>query len=1139
MAEDRIELVLDIKARGASGVTNEVKKLEGSFKDIESELRRLSSAGSGFGNTTRQQIAALRQSLIQLQSQAQASGKTLTNLEGRGIGTKNPKLIAVENDTGKQLAAERKLYQEQVALGKQHIADMKAQAAEEAAVARKKYQEQVALGNLFVKEMKEQEKQKKQDQAASASKLTGLLGTAGFIGLNATKAFATILDPVKAKGIIAPQIAEIGSAIGDLFGSTFGQIFGKLGDSVGKLIEVVLDTIGTVFRTGLKLVAGIFQGFFISLISSTITGPLGIILGLFGGLITGIVQAFSSLIKDVVDIISNLMGAITSLISAGLKIVQSIFEGVVSFISDLWHGFWTGLKDVAELSLKAVQDIASLAFDQLTKGFEEFVQSEKLAAKSFVNIIDTVDQFGGSFKAGTEATRQLGNELGVTFARGMEETQKAIFDVTSAGYDLADAQKVLTATGQLATAGQGDFAQVTKTTLDVLKNYKIGVDDINGVTKLLFGGSNVARATLDATSAALENILPAAANAKIGLLEVLTAFSAISQGIGANKAGISLSRIIQALQDPTAGEAKYMKELGIQTKTVGQDGVARLRPLLDILKDIFANKNVDFRKLFGTIQSVRGVEVIRSNFDDIEKIQGRITKQADSLGVAVEGQQGTFAFLLEKLVRIGQVIRENIAGGFAEVFRGPLQSLLPLFQQLEEALNGPNVKKFFEQFLEFVDPIINAFINPLSEGLKSIVSLIEGGDFSSIFKSEGVIAFRDAIVQTVEDIFLLPSALNSVFNIFGTIKTVAIAIYDNAISPMINLIKDPKNFDALVQTFVQIKELAIGIGTIIKNSFSDPTLFRKNFDTFAGAFVSIISKIGEFLIATLKDAFSIVVDFFVAALGARLKENVGQLFSGVFLSVAKGLGKAGIDLKKDDPGSFLAAQLESLSKVFGSVSAEVNPDTRERQKRDADLNKDKILDVFNDTTGGDVQASKKSFIDNANGFTNSGSPLSSDFLGKLFDNLVARSGGGGHQANFDVLQQALRDTASELRIQNEQSAALSRLGDSNFLSNTKERGSKLLGDIGDIGGSAFDQLKNDNNLGDQFLQRAVQPPKAPADFGKQLLDNSNQQTDLLKQAVDQLRALRSTQGSNAPSIPIGGTVIFGSGIPLGDANAEN
>lgn len=155
---------------------------------------------------------------------------------------------------------------------------------------------------------------------------------------------------------------------------------------------------------------------------------------------------------------------------------------------------------------------------------------------------------------------------------GPEALAKAMFLVESAGFHGAAGLTVMNAAAQGAKVGGVDATLVADGLTTAMIDYHYAADQANTVTSKLVQTVALGKTNMGDLSSSLSNVLPFAANLKIGFNDIMGAMATMtSQGIDAARASTMLKFGIMALANETPAGSDALTAIGITTQQVVAD----------------------------------------------------------------------------------------------------------------------------------------------------------------------------------------------------------------------------------------------------------------------------------------------------------------------------------------------------------------------------------------------------------------------------------------------------------------------------------------------------------------------------------------------------------------------------------------
>ena len=147
---------------------------------------------------------------------------------------------------------------------------------------------------------------------------------------------------------------------------------------------------------------------------------------------------------------------------------------------------------------------------------------------------------------------------------GLAQTMVAI---ERSGVGAANAVGVLNTAAKLSAAHLGEQGQSANVVTSVMNAY--GAANISAAASgdILAKGAETSKLTVDDLSASLGRALPAAAQLGVSFKDLIAAEAAMSkEGLSAGQAGMSLFRILSAIESPSSTGAKALAQLGISAQ---------------------------------------------------------------------------------------------------------------------------------------------------------------------------------------------------------------------------------------------------------------------------------------------------------------------------------------------------------------------------------------------------------------------------------------------------------------------------------------------------------------------------------------------------------------------------------------------
>ena len=411
-------------------------------------------------------------------------------------------------------------------------------------------------------------------------------------------------------------------------------------------------------------------------------------------------------------------------------------------------------------------------------------------------LVSAAAKFPGEIRKGTEAFEQLeqaARKTGATTEFTATQSAEALNFLAMAGFNAEQSIAALPGVVDLATAANVDLGTATDVATDSLGAFGLMSKDAAQLGINLARVNDVIAKTTTSANTTVETLfetikdgapVATAAGASIETFAALAGELA-NAGIKGTRAGTTLKNMFLTISAPTAGAAKILGRLGVQTRDANGD----MLDIVDVLGSL--NKSLDG---LGTAERA-GV---------LEGIFGKIP----IAGVNVLLQSGT-----ERLKDYRKEL-EGASGAsskMASVMRDTLQGRL---NSLSSAIEGVKISIFSMNEGPLAD-----IIDKMTEWVRANESLIAseiGGFLSMVFENFGAIASAIGdIAVGVGSIFALSLALKAVAAVLGIINLVMAA---NPI--VLGIMAAVLAVGLLIAAFTEVGDYLSAIGSGIADAFS-------------------------------------------------------------------------------------------------------------------------------------------------------------------------------------------------------------------------------------------------------------------------------------------------------------------------------
>lgn len=800
---DEIKLVIKMEGRGVTQLKGTVDQLKESLKLLARE--------PGISNNQRQQVAGLRRDLEGLINAQARYGKTVQSV--------NATLFSANKSGGN------------VRYGAVGTAALRASEAQKAEVAERR-----RLAIL------ERVAQKEREIAQSKAKMrtTAMFGTIGFGGLQIGQQVAGMLENINFSSVLGPALGKVLGSLGGIFGNLFGNVLSNLGSAIGTAADAAANLIMSVFKGAFRAVGSLLSGVAMSLISVGLGGAINVVIGTAIGLIMAGLSVIQTALETAANLFKDFIKIVSDLLTAAFNIIKGLFTAIGTAISGIWNGIWDGLVATTKATWDVITSISKTAMEGLSKAFEDYAASQKLAARVFSQVSDVAENQGKTIRQGANEFREMGMVLSEKFAVGLNDATMGLYRITSAGITAVDSIKAIAETaGTMGVMSQHEdtFESLSNTLVKASQAYKISGSEINRFGAIISAATKMGSFDLKEYNAAIQSVIGSAAEAKVPFDQLNLVLALTSHaGLNLNRVTVGMNRLFDALTNPTKANSKAMQELGIDVKALQNSGMS----LIDILVEMEDKVPTDkMRQMFGTVQGVRAFRAIKSQMGDMGEGTKRMTVMVRDFGKGLDEALGLAANRMVKTRNAWENFKTSMAGKLLD----------------DSFLAG----------MDILDEIIGGLVNTVGKM-----------DFSPITK-----AFSEGMKDVWNTVKQLPTFLGQVLGISISWETVIkdVAGYVTQIS---NYLADPKTWEGLVKGAMKVAGYLEFAGSMVKQMLTDTRLF----DEIFGMLGEVVKNVGTFLLEIFKNAFEVSASYMQSTFLPVLKD-LGTQFT---IWITKGIG---------------------------------------------------------------------------------------------------------------------------------------------------------------------------------------------------------------------------------------------------------
>ena len=274
-------------------------------------------------------------------------------------------------------------------------------------------------------------------------------------------------------------------------------------------------------------------------------------------------------------------------------------------------------------------------------------------------------------------------------ARAPQELAEAMFFITSAGIDAADAAGVLEASAKAAAVGLGDTATIADLATSAMNAY--GKENLSASNATDVMVSAVREGKLEASELAgsMGRVLPIASAMGVSFNEVGAAFASLSRtGTNAAEAATQVRGIMSSLLRPTKQAEEALTGMGLSSEGLREQLKEKgLLSTLKTLADEFDGNAAASASVFGNVRALSGVmDLMGKNVAGTEAIFASMNNTLGATDKAFAVTAETTAFKMSQAISDFKVAMITLGQQVIPI-------VLPMVQKLAEFI-GAAAEKF-------------------------------------------------------------------------------------------------------------------------------------------------------------------------------------------------------------------------------------------------------------------------------------------------------------------------------------------------------------------------------------------------------------------------------------------------------------
>lgn len=384
-------------------------------------------------------------------------------------------------------------------------------------------------------------------------------------------------------------------------------------------------------------------------------------------------------------------------------------------------------------------------------------------ASDFESSMTKIQSLVGRSAAEVEDLTKSVLSLSGKTARAPQELADAMFFITSAGIEGADAASVLEASAKAAAVGLGETATIADLATSAMNAYgkeNLGASD---ATDVMVAAVREGKLEASELAGSMGRVLPVASAMGVTFNEVGAAFAALSRtGTNAAEAATQVRGIMVSLLKPTQQAEEALAEMGLSSeglrKQVKDEG---LLSTLKTLAEEFDGNADAAASVFGNVRALSGVmDLMGKNVAGTEAIFASMNDTLGATDKAFAATSETTQFKLNQAISDFKV-------AMIAVGQEVIPVVLPIIQKMAEFIGGL-VKRFSNlsgptKTMIVVFGALAAAAGPLIIAIGAIVSAV-GAMGPAFAAALGPIGLAVAAIGTLGFLYMKHKADQADFN---------------------------------------------------------------------------------------------------------------------------------------------------------------------------------------------------------------------------------------------------------------------------------------------------------------------------------------------------------------------------------------
>jgi TP901 family phage tail tape measure protein len=322
------------------------------------------------------------------------------------------------------------------------------------------------------------------------------------------------------------------------------------------------------------------------------------------------------------------------------------------------------------------------------------------ASKKFEQGMANIQAVTGITAAETEALGDYFLNLSMNLDKttdNLSNLQAAYYDIASAGYSVADSQKMLEVSTKAATAGLTDTATAARGINSILQSYNLSVEHASAASDALFKTVELGVGSYEQLNDSLSGFIPTAALVTDSYNEVLAAQAALTQsGFDFAKAGTAINGILNGFINPSEAFTKMLNEMGYASGSAMIEALGFAGAVQAIAEYSGGSAEI-LRDLIPDMEGFRGMAILAGK--GAENLTNNVLEMNNALGAT----DAAFAIM-------------------TDTYEASLANFLNTWNVLLVKI-GDAIKPVLKAIMDFVTPIMQTFI-ALPEPMQTLIVML-------------------------------------------------------------------------------------------------------------------------------------------------------------------------------------------------------------------------------------------------------------------------------------------------------------------------------------------------------------------------------------------------------------------------------